>query len=344
VSGRLIDNYIKALSELEEFAFQRAIVQRLLVALNNFQTVPTYPQGDGGLDGYSHKGTRAYCCYGLKYDAAKTPLKRSKQIATKFSGDLRRLYELDAQDKTKKFDESKTKLVQYDNDALMRIFGAVPAACDRICHVSLIANWFESHTPLGTIKQNAAKYASLSQCRWITPDADVVLKGPKEFADQYGADESTMMWLKHQEMLAKLDEEAPLVEVPHGPTFDSKMQAAEALLPDSRDDVKQVAESLRKDWQWVIAFERNLSDRLPQLHAALEHGRKRLLKLVLTHSASTPWDSINRAQEFSETVFSDDFLEPYGKGIVRDLASGEVARLVGGCPINWKPKAANVNL
>ena len=55
MSGSLIDAYIKALSELEEFAFQRAIVQRLLVALNNFQSVPTYPQGDGALDGHSHK-------------------------------------------------------------------------------------------------------------------------------------------------------------------------------------------------------------------------------------------------------------------------------------------------
>jgi hypothetical protein len=49
VSASLLDAYIKALSELEEFAFQRAIVQRLLVALSNFQTVSTYPQGDGGL-------------------------------------------------------------------------------------------------------------------------------------------------------------------------------------------------------------------------------------------------------------------------------------------------------
>jgi hypothetical protein len=47
VSGSLIDAYIKALSELEEFAFQRAIVQRLLVALNNFQSVPTYPRAMG---------------------------------------------------------------------------------------------------------------------------------------------------------------------------------------------------------------------------------------------------------------------------------------------------------
>jgi hypothetical protein len=330
VTGNLLDAYIKALSELEESAFQRAIVQRLLVALTNFQSVPTNPQGDGGLDGISHKGSKAYCCYGLKYDAAKTALQRSKQIAKKFSSDLRRLYELEP--------KGKTKFIHKDNDALLSIFGAVPPPNARICHVTLIANWFESHTPLGTIKQNAITYAGASMCRWIAPDADVVLKGPKEFADQYGADESTMIWLKHQELLAKLEHDAPSITVPQGPTFDSKMQAAEVLLPDSQEEVRQVAENLRSDWQWAIAFEQQLSDRLPQLHAALERGRKQLLTRVLTHISSTPWEAITRAQEFSESVFGDDFLALYGKSIVRDLASGEVARLVGGCPINWKPK------
>lgn len=324
----LVDAYIKALSELEESAFQRAIVQRLLVALSNFQTVPSYPQGDGGLDGHSHNGAKAYCCYGLKYDAAKTPRQRSKQLVTKFSSDLRRIYELEP--------KGKTKLVHKDNDVLLKVFGKLPLPCDRIHHVTLVENWFESNEPLGPIKQNASKYASASQCRWLVPDADVVLRGPKEFADQYGVDESTMMWLKHQELLIKLDTESALVEVPQGPTFDSKMLAAEALLPGCENDVKQVADNLRSDWQKAIIFETHLSDRLSGLHAALERGRRRLLTRVLTHNAGTPWEAISRAQEFGEEIFSDDFLETYGMAMVRDIASGEVARLVGACPINWK--------
>ena len=334
MSGTLIDTYIKTLSELEEFAFQRAIVSRLLVALNNFQSVPPYPQGDGALDGHSHKGTRGYCCYGLKYDAAKTPHQRSRQIASKFSSDLRRLYELEP--------KGRKKFIHKDNNALLSIFGAVPEPAERICHVTLVANWFESHEPLGAIRQNAKTYADASQCRWITRTADIVLKGPKEFADQYGADESTMMWLKDHVLLATLKEEAALIDAPHSPTFDSKMQAVEVLLPGALEDVRNVAELLRTDWQWAIAFERRLSDRLPQLHAALERGRQRLLMRVLTHTSATPWESITRAQEFSESVFSDDFHPLYGRGAVRDLASGEVARLIGACPINWKPKPPDV--
>jgi hypothetical protein len=324
----LVDAYIKTLSELEENAFQRAIVQRLLVALSNFQSIPAYPQGDGGLDGHSHNGTKGYCCYGLKFDAAKTPSQRAKQLVKKFSSDLRRLYELET--------KGKAGFIHKENDALLKIFGGVPSDSDRICHLTLIANWFESNEPLGTIKQNAATYAGASQCRWVAPNADVVLRGPKEFADQYGVDESTMMWLKHQELLVKLDTESPLIEVPEGPTFDSKMLAAEALLPGNESDVKQIAENLRSDWQRAIVFETHISDRLPPLHAALERGRKRILTRVLTHNSKMPWEAISRAQEFGEEILSDDFLEGFGKAMVRDLASGEVARLVGGCPINWK--------
>jgi hypothetical protein len=332
VSGTLIDAYIKALSELEEMAFQRAIVQRLLVALNNFQTVPTAPQGDGALDGHSHKGTRGYCCYGLKYDAAKTPKQRSKQLVIKFSSDLQRLFELVPKG-TKKFDHK-------NNEALLRIFGALPAPPDRICHVTLIANWFESHEPLGAIKQNAAKYAGASQCRWIKPDADIVLKGPKEFADQYGVDESTMLWLKHQDLWEQIEAEAISTDLPDGPTFDSKMFTAEHLLPDSRAEVRLIADLLRGDWQRAIAFERHLSDRLPQLHAALERGRRRLLVRVLTQDPTDPWDALRRSQELAESVFSDDFLTVFGNAMIRDLASGETARLVGACPVNWKAKKA----
>ncbi len=333
MSGNLIDTYAKALAELEEFAFQEAIVQRLLVALSNFQTVPSYPAGDGGLDGHSHKGQRAYCCYGLKYDSAKTPFQRAKQLVKKFSDDLLRLFELEH--------HGKTRLVHKENTALLSIFGCAPAAKDRISHITLISNWFENHAALGSINQNALKFAQSSQCRWVATDVDVVLRGPKEFVDQYGVDESTMLWLMHKNLYQKMDSAAELVSLPHGPTFDLKMTNAEDLLPESREEVQAVANDLRNDWQRAVVFEQELSDRMPDLHAALERGRRRLLMKVRTHPTSSPWEAITLAQDFAETIFSDDFSPIYGTSMVRDLSSGEVARLVGACPINWKAKAAN---
>lgn len=332
MKSSLLDTYIKAISELEELAFQRAIVQRLLVALSNFQTVSSYPQGDGGLDGYSHKGTRAYCCYGLKYDSAKTPLQRSRQIAAKFSSDLRRLYELDQDGK---------KLIHNQNAPLLSIFGGLPSPDKRISHVTLIANWLESHTPQGTINQNVALYAAASECRWLAPDADVVLRGPKEFADQYGADESTMNWLKNQDLLTLLDKQAQAVDLLKGPTFDTKIDAAKMLHPGAKNEIDQLADILRADWQRAIAFDQHISDRSTQQHSALERGRRRLLLKVLTHTSSTPFEAVAHSQEFAEGIFDDDFSPVFGKAFVRDLASGEVGRLIGDCALDWRKVPAN---
>lgn len=331
MSGNLVDAYIKALAALEELPFQRAIVQRLLVALNNFQTVPSNPQGDGGLDGHSDHATRAYCCYGLQYAATKSAKQRSKKLAAKFSKDLRRLYEVGT--------KANGKVLRHeDNDALLRHFGKLPDPANRICHVTLIANWFESHEAYGEIIQNRARYALASQCRWITPTADVVLKGPREFVDQYGTDQSSMLWLEHQGTWDQLEKDAVITELPDGPTFDSKMTAAEDWRPDSRSEVVQIADLLRADWQRAIAFEKQLDDRLPQLRKALERGRKNLKLQVLTQDKSDPWETLRRSQQIAESIFRDDFRPIYGEAMVRELASGETARLVGECPINWKAK------
>ena len=120
------------------------------------------------------------------------------------------------------------------------------------------------------------------------------------------------------------------------------MQAVEALLPNALEDVRQVAELLRTDWQWSIAFERQLSDRLPQLHAALERGRRRLLMRVLTFTSATPWEPITPRAGVQRVGVQRRFPTALREGVVRDLASGEVARLIGACPINWKPKPPDV--
>jgi hypothetical protein len=154
-----------------------------------------------------------------------------EQLVKKFCNDLRRLYEIES--------PAKNKYVHKNNDALLSVFGAGPALADRIRNVSLIANWFDSHKPLGKIKRSAANYAAASQCRWIMPDADIVLKGSKEFADQYGVTESTMLWLEHQDLLEHLKDEAPSIDLADGPTFDSKMLLAQELLPESKKNVRQ---------------------------------------------------------------------------------------------------------
>ena len=118
---------------------------------------------------------------------------------------------------------------------------------------------------------------------------DIVLKGPKEFADQYAL-MNRRCFGSSTKISGRIQAEAASTDLPDGPTFDSKMRAAEDLLPDSRAEVT-IADLLRVDWQRAIAFERHLSDRLPHLHAALEDGRRRRLGRAYpepTHPGGTP--------------------------------------------------------
>ena len=60
-----------------------------------FQTIPSKPQGDAGLDGFSHVGTQGYCCYGPELKTYRQTRSLEKAIVDKFKSDLRRLLELE---------------------------------------------------------------------------------------------------------------------------------------------------------------------------------------------------------------------------------------------------------
>ncbi len=326
MSQNLLLNYATALSQLEGLEFQRAIAQRLMVALSDFQTIPSYPQGDGGIDGHSHKGRRVYFCYGMENQQGKTAKQCATAIASKFSNDLQRVFEL----------QSKKRCLSHkDNLALMRIFGSTPDPSQRIENVTLITNWFRSHEALGTISKNRSLYSANSQCRWIKPDPEIVLRGPSEFADQFGADESSMAWLMFSKLGPGLKQEAATIGLADGPTFDSKMLKAEQLVAEpDRASVKALSKLLRDDWQLSVVFEQRLSDRLPALFEALEDGRGQLLRRVLMNPNNS-WDNIRQAQQLAEEIFGDSFEPAFGKSKVRDIAMGEVARLIGSCPLDW---------
>src|SRR5262245_45373885 len=128
----LADEYANTLASLEGTNFQLEVCTRLQSVILGFQTIPAKPQGDAGLDGFSHHGEHGYCCYGPEHDVFKTARAREKAIITKFAADLQRLFELDL---------CKGKLVHNDNQEMATI---LPKG-RRLNHIELIVSWFESH-------------------------------------------------------------------------------------------------------------------------------------------------------------------------------------------------------
>src|SRR5262245_1887555 len=176
VTSSLTDEYARSLSALEGNAFQVEVCARLRSVILGFQDVPAKPWGDAGLDALSHGGERGYCCYGPEHDAFKTNRGRESGIVKKFSSDLRRLFELHTKNRG---------LVHKQNRELATI---LPKG-QRLKHLWLIVNWFESHRILGPILAKVAEYKTASACRYVDPDVTVVVIGPKQLAENYAVDE-----------------------------------------------------------------------------------------------------------------------------------------------------------
>ena len=326
----LIDEYALSLASLEGDAFQAEVCAHLQRVLLGFQTVPAKPHGDAGLDGFSHEGGRGYCCYGPEHDPAKSTKDRVAAIVEKFSGDLRRLLELDFDDR---------KLVHRDSNEM----AAILPDGQKIGHIELIVNWFESHRVLNPIGTTVRKYKKASQCRWVEPDATVIIVGPKDLANRYAIDEITIVRARQRVFIKKVQQAAQLLTIDNPKDFDLKMEILREIKPDQLQAIDALAETLREHWRMALAFERELNETLPVLHRGLEEARQRILGRVsqLMIASANPWAELPRATEVAAELLASDFDKLYGP-LVHDVSSGEIARLIGECPIGWsRPRIGN---
>src|SRR5262245_56577779 len=84
------DEYARKLGLLLGNDFEDEVVIALQQTDLAFQRVPRKPNGDGGLDGFSHGRTVVYCCYGLEVihepgiNAAEKRKRLVKKIVAKF--------------------------------------------------------------------------------------------------------------------------------------------------------------------------------------------------------------------------------------------------------------------
>jgi hypothetical protein len=127
MSHPLITEYSQSLAVLSGEDFQDEVTARLQGVITDFQSVPSNPQGDAGIDGLSHHAERAYCCYGPEQDAFKKSKDRERAVVEKFKEDLRRIVEL-------KFVEKQLK--ERPNVEMKTI---LPAG-RKIKHIELIVN------------------------------------------------------------------------------------------------------------------------------------------------------------------------------------------------------------
>jgi hypothetical protein len=329
INVSLSHEYARALSQLTGDDFQAEVCVRLGNAIFSFQDVPRKPYGDGGLDGLSHDAEHAYCCYGPEYDKFKVAKDLAADIVDKFRSDLRKLFELEMDD---------GKIVQIENKEIAKI---LPDGTT-LKHIRLIVNWFESHRIIGPIGTAVKKYRKASMCRYVDEGASVVVWGPKQLATLYPVDESTILRSRHAKFLREVLSAAELVAIENPSDFDTKMNSLSKICPAHQAPaIASLKESLLSDWRMALAFEQKLDGTLPTLHKALEDHRRRILQKVaqLMIASDKPWAELGRAAEIATGVLAPDFEAAFGTTLLSAISSGEVARLIGECPISWEEPA-----
>lgn len=322
-----ITEYEQSLEALSGNEFQDEISAYLQAVIIDFQVVPANPQGDAGLDGFSHHGERAYCCYGPEHNAFKQNKEREDAIVDKFKSDLRRLYELDT---------NGMKLVVKENKEIETI---LPEG-RKIKHVELIVNWFGSHRILSRILTAAGHYAETSQCRYIEAGATVTVVGPKQLANRHFVDEVMIARARQRVFIQKIEKKAEAVVLAGTEKFVKKMTVLREIVGGQKEAVDSLQIELQTDWRMALAFDQELSDTLPNVHRSFESDRRRILTRVseLMVSSSKPWTELPNATRIAFEILDQDFGKLYGL-LIRDISSGEIARLIGECPVGWEKGA-----
>ncbi len=322
----LVQEYIDSLAALSGNDFQAEVCARLQSVILGFQTIPAKPQGDAGLDAFSHGGKRGYCCYGLEHDQCRNNRERVSAIVNKFKGDLRRLFEL-------VFEGGR--LVRENSPEMATI---LPDG-QKLEHVELIVNWFESHRVLNPILTAVNEYKTLSECRYVDSLASVVVVGPTELANRYAVDEIIIMRARQRIFIQSIQQAAQVVSIDDASTFDSKMAVLRQIRPDQIPAIEALADRLRANWRMSIAFDKHLDETAPTLHRVLEESRSRILERVagLMLASTEPWTQLPQAGEVAREILQG-FTSQFGE-LIQDVSSGEVARLIGDCPIGWSAPA-----
>jgi len=323
--SNLVD-YEKLIGRLEGNAFEDEVCARLQTIFVDFQRIPPKPHGDGGLDGLSHGQERGYCCYGPEQDVRKLENKGLKEaIVNKFSGDLRKLFELETE---------KKKFKHVTNEELATIMGE----SRKIKSVHLIVSCFESHRVIGPLNTSFDKYKAESQMKFVDAAATLTVWGPTDLATLGAVDEHTLFRIQNPALIACVQaaSAAELVKDAGG-GFDAKFDDLKRRRPQSAAKIDDIAQKLREAWAAALALDNDLSKNSLGLHQVLESVRSNaaLSAQVKSMTTTDPYLLIDTMREDVAGQLEQGFGNCFGPLTPR-ITQGVVAGLIGECPIDWR--------
>jgi hypothetical protein len=313
---------------LEKDAFETEVCARLSTFISDFQRIPRKPSGDGGLDGLSHGQTTAYCCYGPEQEPFKTNTKGLKDdVVQKFTGDLRKLFELEHQ--------GKAKLVKKINVEIATIL----APGRKIKLIRLVVSWFESHRVIGPLNASLDKYKAVSDCSYVDPNAQLTVWGPQDLSTQCAVDDYTLWRVEQQALITKVEQAvAAGTLAPRAVDFEAKFDDLCLRKADRKSAIEGLRSYFRSSWGAALTLDNELAATSVRMHRLLEEARIQAAVSARLKSATSlgPEDLIEKMREIMVKRFFDLFGENGLGPMTGRVADGEVGGLIGDCPIEWR--------
>ena len=326
------DDFVRIMRSLERQEFEDEVCGFLQRCITDFQTVPANPHGDAGLDGHSHAQTVGYCCYGPEEVTKSHAGKLKTAVVDKFRDDLRKIFELDTQGRGK-----AAKLVHCETAEMKTIL----APGKKLGVLRLIVSVFDSHQILAPLNQAFAEYIKASKLRYVEAKAKMTIWGPKQLALNGAVDDLVIARLEHREVVRRvtntLSGPTPLIT----PTsdFDEKFDWIDAQKKAKPDAVQRMRNLFRKRWSSAVAVDNDLANNAPSLHAALAQAREEAAADadLASGTASSPQALLERMREKLAQRLEQHLGARFPAELRNQLVDGEIARLIGECPVDWRP-------
>ncbi len=321
------------LGGLEGQDFQDEVCAFLRRCVTDFQDVPAKPHGDAGLDGLSHRQTVAYCCYGPEQQPFKTNTRGlSADIVKKFRADLQTIFELEVKGRGK-----ASQLLHRATDEMKTIL----ASGRKIAVVRLIVSVFDSHRLLGPINEAFDKCCNASQCRYAEKSPSVTVWGPKQLAAMGAVDDPTLLRLEQREILRRVTatiNSPPTLTLPLPADFDEKFDWIDSQGKVSKTAVDRLRGHFKKRWSLAIALENDLANNAVVLHQALSRAREEaaLDADLASGTISNPTELLERMRQKVADRVDEQTGVRFPSDVRNQLVDGELARLIGECPIDWR--------
>ena len=177
-----------------------------------------------------------------------------------------------------------------------------------------------------------------SVCTYVEAAAQPTIWGPKDLATLWGVDEHAMFRVENRALLAQIKQAVVAGVAPKSiGSFHEKFEYVRAKDQRFSEAVARLEETFRKAWSTALALDNSLAATSMTLHEALEQARTQSTITADLRSArgGDPMRLLEEMRDAVKSHLGDAFGDRLGPHIAQ-LADGEIARLIGECPIEWR--------